>query len=168
MNTSYSIHLSLKRSSLLYEIEMDSYLVGETMQTDDYKQRSNIEDVGEVGRVDKITLCMEKSWNELLHKLSPYIGERLCAEVSVDDSFIARESYDVTIRVPVGFSKCHSDVVCNSMHSYLVNRTLFYWFGIVKRDECDRYFNYSEEDIHRLNGYLNHRIGPIRIHQHPF
>ena len=162
------VTIKLIRSELVYNIELVAYAVGETVKGEDERERSLVMDVCNDGKVDKVTLCLNKAWGELLNDITGYTKIETDEDMKADNVFTCPEEYSVKLCVPNSFSKPNVDAVKNAMHTYLVNKALSGWFAITKKDEVAYYESEALSEISKVKRYLNMRVAPVRIKMHPF
>lgn len=162
------VSIKLIRSELIYNIALVAYAVGETVKGEDERERSLVMDVCDDGKADKVTLCLNKAWGELLNYITGYTKIETDEDMKADNVFISPEQYLVKLCVPHSFSKPNVDAVKNAMHAYLVNKALSGWFAITKKDEVAYYESEALKEIAKVKRFLNVRVKPVRIKMHPF
>lgn len=162
------IAITLFLSELVYDIELVSYAVGETIKGEDEKDRSLVMDVSIDGKIDKMALNLNKAWGELLNEITGYTKVGMDEDIDVANIFVIPEKYEVRLRVPDSFTKLNAEAVKNSMHAYLVNKALEGWFAIAKKDEVGYYANEARLELAKVKRFLNTRIRPLRIRLTPF
>lgn len=162
-----AITITLLRSEILYDIELVSYAVGQTVMGED-EQRSLIMDVSDDGKIDKTTLNLNKAWGELLNEITGYTKAGMDVDVDVFNILVIPEKYEVRLCVPDSFTKLNAEAVKNSMHAYLANKALEGWFAITKKDEVQYYANEARLELSKVKRFLNTRIKPLRIKMNPF
>ena len=162
------ITIKLIRSELVYNIELVAYAVGETVKSEDERESSVVIDICDDGKVDKVTMCLNKAWGELLNDMTGYTKIETDEDINTDNTFVSPEEYLVCICVPDSFSKLNVEAVKNAMHAYLVNKVLSGWFAVTKKDEVAYYESEALAEIAKVKRFLNMRVKPIRIKMHPF
>lgn len=163
-----SISIKLVRTELMYDISLVAYSVGETVKGEDEKERSLVMDVCDDGKVDKLTININKAWGELLNDITGYTKVEADEDVKADNVFLSPSMYSVELFVPDSFSKLNVDAVKNAMHAYLVDKALAGWFAITKKDEVEYYENQASMELAKVKRFLNVRVKPVRIKMHPF
>lgn len=161
------ISIKLIRAELIYDINLSAYAVGETIRGED-NDRSLVMDICDDGKVDKVTMCLNKAWGELLNDMTGYTKIETDEDMDADDVFTSPEEYSVRLCVPNSFSKLNVEAVKNAMHTYLVNEALAGWFAITKKDEVAYYEDKSLIELAKVKRFLNVRVKPVRIKMYPF
>lgn len=162
------IEVTLLRGELIYDIELVAHVVGETVRSEDERDRSIVMDVADDGKVDKTTLNINKAWCDLLNETTGYTKVVVDDDMASDNSFIAPEEYVVVLTVPESFTKLNVEAIKNAMHAYVVNKALEGWFSMTKKDEVAYYANEARMELAKVKRFLNMRIRPTRIRLSPF
>lgn len=162
------LEIILKRCELLCTMEEVAFITADAMVNVDEKMRSTIQDLTQEGRIGRVTTCMNKAWGELLHALTAYTKEGLKEDNVGNNHYREPENYSVVLKMPISFSENSIPIVTDTMHAYIVNRTLAQWFAVVKKDEAVIYSSMAEDDLVKLKRYLNTRVTTQRVRMSVF
>ena len=162
------ITLRFKREELLYDCKNYAYVEGDVMKTDDAHDRHQVQDIAEVGNVDRLTRVFDLAIAECVEFCYPYSKVDVEDNTDMNDVLENTEEYVVNLMVPDDFSQTTATLLERYIHEFLVCRALGDWFSITYPDKSATWLAKAEDAQEQITYNLNHRIGRVRRTQTPF
>lgn len=159
--------LTFKRDELLYDIENYAYIEGQVMETANEHNRHMVQDVGEVGNVDRITRVLDLNVAKCREILYPFIKHDI-HKPALDDTLKETEVYGMVLKLPRGFSQTTLNLLEKLIHEYLVCQSLADWLSITYPVKANIWLQKAEESESEIRARLTARLGRVRRRSHPF
>lgn len=183
-----TMEIKLYMSELMYNVQQEAHLVGESMRTDENGEQAALVQEVTDEKKDIVLRSFGESYARLRNELSEYLvesnryGDNLLipeerAKIkhqlifgykgqppAVDETKKEDNTLFLMVRVPMNFNLAVRDDVANAMHSYMVNSALADWFGITASGQSTQYAQKAQEDMMELRSAMNKRIRPARVH----
>ena len=80
-----TVKLLFKRSELLYDIKNYAYVEGDIMQVKTEHDRHQVQDIGEIGNIDRVTKVLDLAYAESVEALFPYSKQEVEQETETDN-----------------------------------------------------------------------------------
>lgn len=159
--------LMFKRDQLLYDVKNYAYIEGSVMDTESNHNRHMVEDVGEVGNVDRVTrvfdLCIAKC-KELLY---PYTKHNISMS-ALDDKLSERGVYGIVMKVPLDYSQTTLNLQEKLIHEFLVCEAVADWMSITNPAKAETWKVKASAAEGKIKESLNSRMMRRRRRLAPF
>lgn len=160
--------ITLYRDQLAYDISNYAYVEGETMQTQNERDRALVMDVTQDGNVDRVNRILNLGYNELVEMMYPFTKSECDDEELRDDILVEPTEYVFHLTLPELFSKTSINHLSALLHEYMVCRVLSDWFNITKHPAWESWQLRLADISEQIRSRLNVRRGAIRRKQSPF
>lgn len=159
--------LGFKRDQLLYDIENYAFIEGSVMDTESNHNRHMVQDVGEVGNVDRVTRVLNLTVCKCRELLYPYTKNDL-HRTELDDNLREPSVYGIVLSVPLDFSQTTLYLLENLIHEYLICKAVADWLSITNTAKAQVWEAKAEDAESEIRINLHNRIAKARRRMHPF
>lgn len=157
----YPVTITLHMSELLYDIDNETWLVGESQFNGENRQAVSLMQSGED----------EESRNHILRDISTAIGNLSSAlkeyqfagnEHSSNLLLSADDDIVVSLAMPGNFDISSVSALTEAIHQYIVNFAISRWFGATAKDEAARYSESAAAYLSQVREIVGRRVRPGR------
>lgn len=154
------------RKHLLYDIRNIAYVEGHILETDNEHLRHTIQDVGEVGNVDRVTRMLDLAHAKCKELLHPYTKHKVYRPL--ENELRERKVYGIILSLPQDFSQTTLDLLERLIHEYMVNRAVADWMSITNQAKVETWAAKAAAMEGEIRSCMNTRMSRVRIRTHPF
>lgn len=126
-----------------------------------------VQDVGEDGNEDVVKRALHLAHCATIEMLYPFTKSEIVA-TEVDNRLEEKETYDITLNVPIGFSQTTITLLESLIHNWMVYRATYEWMLLTYPDKAPLWQQRMTETEIEIEKHLTMRRGRIHRHTTPF
>lgn len=161
-NASRKVALLLKREQLLYDIRNYCYVEGHIMEGGEGEMSHSVQDVGEIGNVDRVTRVLDVAFADIVERLHPMTRRDITVPLQ-DDRLRERKVYGVMLQVPNDYSQTTVNLLGKLIHELLVTTAVADWLSITHPPKAGVWREKAEAVMTRIGQIRNRRQGRSRL-----
>lgn len=154
-------------NELMYDIKNCAYIEGSLMPSDAMHNAHTVQDVGEDGNEDVVKRALHLAHCATIEMLYPFTKSEIVA-TEVDNRLEEKETYDITLNVPIGFSQTTITLLESLIHNWMVYRATYEWMLLTYPDKAPLWQQRMTETEIEIEKHLTMRRGRIQRHTTPF
>lgn len=163
-----TIKFTIKRDSLIYDIENNAYVVGDLMPDTEQPTKHKVIDVAQGGNRNILTRALDLAYSECQNILFPYVKTPATQEDYGDNKLPEESDFMFTLSMPASFSNTTAVYLKKLIHEYMKCRALVEWTGLTFAQMQPSWMLKMEEAKSQIRQILNFRCGKVRRALHPF
>lgn len=159
--------MSFKRESLLYDIENSAHIEGRVLETENPRQRHDVQAVGDEGNVDRITRVLDLAiarCRELLYAYTKHEVHRR----ELTDRLKERPVYGIVLSLPAGFSQTTLNLISELVHEYMVCKGAAEWMSLTNPAKVAVWEKKADDALTEIRESMQTRMIRVRRRMHPF
>ena len=159
--------LVFTREDLLYDIKNYAYIEGCVMETESDHNRHTVQDVGEVGNVDRVTRVIDLTVAKCKELLYPFTKHNI-HHPELDNKLREPGVYGIVLKLPTDFSQTTLNLLEKLVHEYLVCEAVADWMSITNPAKAETWKSKAADAVSEIRVNINTRISRTRRRMHPF
>lgn len=163
------LKIQLKRSELLYDVQVKTYLVAQGATSDNAETRSAIQVDDSATSNDQILRSLHNAYNALCNSIPEYLklGEGTTGDCCIvvdggacSGSCESNEDYIFALHMPENFNQSMLATAASAAHTFMVHSAVAEWFLLTRKQEADVHASIANGAFKEFRVSLDERNRP--------